>query len=437
MEESLLSIGIKLIAVVFLVLANGFFVATEFALVSVRRTRIDQLAEEGNRLAGVVRQALTHLDDYIAATQLGITMASLALGWIGEPALAHLLEPALAFLPTNMVGITSHTLAVAIAFSLITTLHIVIGELAPKTIALQRSEATSMMVALPIDIFLKVFRPFIVLMNSIGRAVVRLVGLQPASEHESVHSEEEIRMLLAASTAAGMIEQEEQAMIQSVFEFGDLTADQVMTPRTEMTAVPANMDLRQLVTLFTQTGHTRLPVYEGTLDNIVGVAHALDLLRVRQSNGQAPATVRGLMREVLTVPETLPLSRLLGRMKRLKTRLAIVIDEYGGTAGLVTLEDLVERIVGDVQDEFDIPEEVDVQPLGERSALVNGLMLLEDFNDHFRTDLTDEYNETVGGFVMGCLGRIPHVGDEVQAGGLTLHVEEMDGLRVARLRVEV
>ncbi|MCW5851199.1 MAG: HlyC/CorC family transporter [Anaerolineae bacterium] len=437
MEESLLSIGIKLIAVVFLVLANGFFVATEFALVSVRRTRIDQLAEEGNRLAGVVQQALTHLDDYIAATQLGITMASLALGWIGEPALAHLLEPALAFLPTNLVGITSHTLAVAIAFSLITTLHIVIGELAPKTIALQRAEATSMMVALPIDIFLKVFRPFIVLMNSIGRGVVRLVGLQPASEHESVHSEEEIRMLLAASTAAGMIEQEEQAMIQSVFEFGDLTADQVMTPRTEMTAVPANMDLPQLVTLFTQTGHTRLPVYEGTLDNIVGVVHALDLLRVRQNGGPAPATVRGLMREVLTVPETLPLSRVLGRMKRLKTRVAILLDEYGGTAGLVTLEDLVERIVGDVQDEFDRPEEVDVQPLGDHVALVNGLMLLEDFNEYFRTDLTDEYNETVGGFVMGCLGRIPQVGDEVRAGSVMLHVEEMDGLRVARLRVEV
>ena len=436
MEESLLSIIIKLVAVVFLVLANGFFVATEFALVSVRRTRIDQLADEGNRLAGVVRQALTHLDDYIAATQLGITMASLALGWIGEPALAHLLEPALSFLPTNLVGITTHTLAVAIAFSLITTLHIVVGELAPKTIALQRSEATSMMVALPIDIFLKVFRPFIMLMNGIGRGVVRLVGLKPTSEHESVHSEEEIRMLLAASTAAGMIEKEEQAMIQSVFEFGDLTADQVMTPRTEMTAVPATTGVPQLVTLFTETGHTRLPVYEGTLDNIVGIVHALDLLRGRQ-NGHLPTTVRDLMREVLTVPETITLSRLLGRMKRLKTRIAIVIDEYGGTAGLVTLEDLVERIVGDVQDEFDQPEEVDVQPLGDRSALVNGLMLLEDFNEHFRTDLTDEYNETVGGFVMGRLGRIPQVGDEVQADGLTLQVEEMDGLRVARLRVDV
>jgi CBS domain containing-hemolysin-like protein len=403
----------------------------------VRRTRIDQLAEEGNRIAGTVKLALTHLDDYIAATQLGITMASLALGWIGEPALAHLIEPALSFLPPNMAGITAHTLAVGVAFAIITTLHIVLGELAPKTIALQRAEATAMAVAIPIDIFLRVFRPFIALMNGIGRWVVQLVGLHPASEHESVHSEEEIRMLVAASTAAGMLDQEEQDMIQGVFEFGELTADQIMTPRTELVAVPIAIDIKQLVMLFIDTGRTRLPVYEGTLDNIVGVVHALDLLRILQgSDPPSPYDLREIMREALNAPETISLSRLLTRMKRRKTHVAVLIDEYGGTAGMVTLEDLVERIVGDVQDEFDTPEEVYIQPLDERSAMVNGLVLLEDFNTHFKTRLTDEYNETLGGFVMGRLGRIPEVGDAVDAEGVTMRVEEMDGLRVARLRVE-
>lgn len=437
MEESFLSIGLKLIAVIFLVFANGFFVATEFALVSVRRTRIEQLNDEGHRLAGVVKLALTHLDDYIAATQLGITMASLALGWIGEPALAHLIEPAVSFVPENMAGITSHGIAVAIAFAVITTLHIVLGELAPKTIALQRSEATSLVVAAPIDIFLRVFRPFINLMNGIGRWVVGLVGLKPASEHESAHSGEELQMLVAASTAAGVLQQEEQAMIQGVFQFTELSAAHIMTPRTEIVAIPMVTESHELVAAFLEQGHSRLPVYEGTLDNIVGFVHALDVLR-EFDKGLPTGTIdlRPIMREALTAPETTGLSRLLGRMKRRKTQFAILLDEYGGTAGMVTLEDLLERIVGDVQDEFDIPEEAEIKLLNDNKTDISGLLLIDDFNEHFQTRLTDEYSETIGGYVMGQLGRIPSVGDEVHVEGLALRVQEMDGLRVARIHVE-
>ena len=277
METGVLDVGVRLLAVLALVLANGFFVAAEFAVISVRKTRIDQLLAEGSRMARPVRRALDSPDQFIAATQLGITMASLGLGWIGEPALASLFEPLLHGLPAELSAATSHTVAVAIAFMIITALHIVLGELAPKTVALQYPETTSLIVAKPTELFLKVFKPFIRTLNAMGWAVVRLFGMKAASGHGLVHSEEELKMLVTASQQAGVLEEDEEQMLHRVFHFAEFTAAEMMVPRTEMAAVKADASIKEVVDLVWRGRHTSLPVYRGELDNIIGIMLLPDL----------------------------------------------------------------------------------------------------------------------------------------------------------------
>src|SRR5215217_3278484 len=277
MEYSLAGILWRLAGVLALVFANGFFVAAEFAIVTVRKTRIDQLIAEGNKRALAVRRAVTDPDSYIAATQLGITMASLGLGWIGEPALAEFVTPAVKFLPTGIAEATAHSISVAIAFAIVTALHITLGELAPKTIALERSEATALLVVRPTEIFMRSFWPFIRLLNGMGRAVVKMIGLHGSGGHAMVHSEEELKMLVTASQEAGVLEEQEEQMLHRVFGFADLTAGQVMIPRTELIAVPADTPLSGVMTRFGQESQTRLPVYKDDLDNVVGMLHAIDV----------------------------------------------------------------------------------------------------------------------------------------------------------------
>lgn len=438
---SILGLG----AVFALVALNGFFVAAEFALVSVRKTRIEQLVAEGKPSAKVVQNAIQHLDNYIAATQLGITLASLALGWIGEPSLAHLIEPVLGLvLPGGEVGPLSNTVAIAIAFILITSLHIVMGELAPKTIALQRAEGTALFIIVPLNIFRQIFRPFIWLLNNTGRFVVRIFGLDSGDAHAKVHSVEELEMLVTESREAGYLDRDEEVLLRRVFDFGDKTARQVMIPRTEVIGVPEKATLQTLISLAADERYTRYPVYHNSLDNIVGVIHVKDLfglLRNGFSPEQANQTFKlsQIMRPVLNVPETVHVADLLTQMRARQAHMAVVIDEYGGTAGIVTLEDILEEIVGDVRDEFDtkeggVQEEIEAGPNG--TTLVSGLYQLQDARDRFglpiQEEELDEY-DTLGGYIQGRLGRVPSIGDSIMVGDYKLQVEQMDGLRLDRV----
>ena len=431
MDEGLIDIAGRLGAVLALVFANGFFVAAEFALVTVRKTRVDQLIAEGNRRAISVRQAISQPDNYIAATQLGITMASLGLGWLGEPAIARLIEPLLQGLPAGWARTSSHSIAIAIAFAFITALHIVFGELAPKTIALQNPEATSLLVATPTRVFMKVFWPFIALLNGMGRRAVAVVGLRPPSGHSMVHSEEELKMLVTASQEAGVIEEDEEQMLHRVFGFGDLTAGHVMVPRTEVTGIHVEASLDEVVARIAEQPQPWLPVFGASPDDVPGFLHVEDLFAALRKPA-AEFQVRGYLREAMTVPETMKADEVLEEMKRHRTHHAVVIDEYGGTAGVITFEGLMERIVGEVGSEAR-PAGRKVTVLADGSALIDGLALATDINEQFGMHIDEDVYNTVGGFVLGELGRRARVGDRIEVEGRTLRVEALDALRVARV----
>jgi magnesium and cobalt exporter, CNNM family len=421
--------ALGLAAILALVFANGFFVAAEFALVTVRKTRIDQLIAEGHRGARTVRRALTDPDRYIAATQLGITMASLGLGWIGEPALASVIEPAFGVLGQSIATVTAHSIAVTLSFAVITALHIVLGELAPKTVALQHSEPIALLVARPTELFMFACWPFIYGLNSLGALVVRTVGLKPPSGHSLVHSEEELKMLVTASQEAGVLEEEEEQMLHRVFGFSDLSAGQVMVPRTEMVAVSLDASLASVADTVARSGHPRLPVYRKNLDDIAGVVHVTDLFTLVTA-GTVPADLSSVVRDAFTVPETMPAGDLLSEMRSRHTTLAIVIDEFGGTAGMVTFAGLMERIVGEVG-----PDGADtrITVLADGSALIDGLTLIGDINTRFGLHIDEAAYNTIGGYVLGRLGRRARVGDRFETERRTLRVEALDGLRVARV----
>lgn len=427
MEFSPAGITWRLIGVLALVFANAFFVAAEFAIVSVRKTRIDQLVAEGHWGARAVRRAVSDPDRYIAATQLGITMASIGLGWVGEPALASLIEPGLHALPATFVGPAAHSISVAISFAIITALHIVLGELAPKTIALERSELTALWVVTPTEIFMKGFSPFIRLLNGMGRAVVNVLGLRTRGGHALVHSEAELKMLVTASQEAGVLEEGEEQMLHRVFDFSDVTASQVMVPRTELVAVEADASREAVIDLLARSGYPRLPVFREHLDNIVGILHVTDLvsrLASSEAGGLHPGT---LARETLTVPETLGAVDVLAALGRRGVREAIVIDEYGGTAGMVTFESLMERIVGD------LGRAGRIVSLANGAAEIDGLTLITDVNERFALGIDEGTYTTVGGYVLGRIGRRAKLGDTCDIAGRTMRVVALDGLRVARV----
>jgi CBS domain containing-hemolysin-like protein len=430
MDPSLAGVLWRLGGVLALVIANGFFVAAEFSIVTVRKTRIDQLIAEGHRGARAVRRAVTDPDRYIAATQLGITMASLGLGWIGEPALATIIQPSFAFLPAHLAVTTAHSVAVAVAFTIITAVHIVFGELAPKWIALERSEATALLIVRPTELFMRTLWPFIRVLHGTAHAVIRAFGMRTADSRAMVHSEEELKMLVTASQEAGVLEEQEEQMLHRVFGFADLTAGQVMVPRTELVAVEADAKKDEVVSLLARYGHARVPVYRQDLDHVIGILHVTDLLKAITTDANGEVNVAALAREALTVPETLGADDLLGEMRRRGVREALVIDEYGGTAGLVTFESLVARIVGDLGRGAGRPK---VELLADGSANIDGLVLVTDVNERFGLRIDDTTYTTVGGFMLGRLGRRPRVGDAIDVDGRRMRVEALDGIRVARV----
>lgn len=425
----------RLAVVLLLVGLNGLFVAAEFALVSVRRTRIEQLIAEGNVLARTVRRAMDDPNRFISAAQLGITMASLGLGWVGEPALAHIFEPLFdLILPENMAFIGAHGLAVFVAFTLITFFHLVIGEQVPKMLALQRAEGTILLTAPPTQWVATIFRPLIAVVYWTTELVLRALNLRYEGEKHLVYTVEELEMLVIASAEGGQLDESESEMIHRVFNFADLTAHQIMVPRTEIVAVPTSISIPELAAVIRREGRSRLPVYQDTLDNIVGVVYVKDLFLAMERTAVDDIEVRSITRQVLTVPESLSVDELLAMMKARRTHMAIVIDEFGGTAGLTTLEDVLEVIVGEVQDEFERPM-IDFEELDDGSVRVNGLMLIEEFGRRMGVSISDPDFDTIGGFVFGRIGRKPELGDEVLEAGLVLKIDAMDGLRIARLRV--
>jgi CBS domain containing-hemolysin-like protein len=433
--ESTLGIDLLRIVVVFLlVLANGFFVAAEFALVSVRRTRVAELVAQGHQGAKWVHRALENPDRVIAATQLGITLASLGLGWVGEPALAHLLNPLINLFPVGVQDEVSHSIAAGLAFAIITFLHVVVGELAPKSIALQNPENTSLIVARPTIWTEWVFKPAIWALNGTGNFLLKLVGVEPASGHELVHSVEELKMLVTASAEVGVVETEESEILHAVFNFGELLVRQVMIPRTEVLAFEADLLISECVEIAAQSTFTKFPVYDDVLDNILGVVHIKDLLRTLLDPLQQNQKVRALVREALFVPETVHVRSVLQLFRARRQHIAIVMDEFGGTAGLVTLEDLLEEIVGEVGDPFDtIQPEIQVNANG--TAIIDGLALIEEVNEALDLNLDDPHYDTIAGYVLGKLGCIPKVGDQVELDGIRMEVQSMDGMRIERLEV--
>jgi CBS domain containing-hemolysin-like protein len=434
MESTLTFDLLGLVAVVFLVLLNAFFVAAEFSLVSVRQTRIAELVGQGDATAETVQKALENPDRVIAATQLGITLASLGLGWIGEPALSHLIEPIIELFPVELRPGLSHSLSAGLAFAIITFLHVVVGELAPKSIALQNPEGTSLVVARPTLWSERLFKPFIWALNGTGNALLRLVGVRPASGHELVHSVEELKMLVTASTEGGVVAPQESELLHAIFEFGDLLVRQVMIPRTEIIAVEADLLLAEIIPLITESTYTKFPVYDDDLDNILGIIHIKDLLSTMQEAGWQNSTARSLVREPMYVPETLPVSKLLRQFRDNRQHIAIILDEFGGTGGLVTLEDLLEEIVGEVSDPFDkfTPE---IETLPDGSFLIEGLCLIEDVNNQLDLDLNDPAYDTIAGFTLGKMGRIPKVNDSIEYDKVLIQVETMDGMRIDRLKL--
>jgi len=416
--------------VVFVVLlaVNGFFVAAEYAMVRVRVTQLAELAEQGSGRARVAQGIANNLDAYISTVQVGVTGASLALGIVGEPAISALIAP----LFTPLIAVSEaafRVVSVLISFGLVTFLTLVLGELVPKYVAIQRALELALFAAYPLAFAYRMAYPFVWLVNRSANRIVRAMGITPAGDLD-VHSEEELRMLVAASTRKGILQESERVLVGNVLDFADTYVRQVLIPRTEMVAVPDDTPIAGLFEMARQHPFTRYPVYRGDLDHIVGVVHLKDLVS-REPHGGTAADV---MRSVPIIPETMRLDQALAEFRRQRTQLAIVVDEFGGTAGLITIEDIIEELIGDVQDEFDreMPQFVQ-EPSG--TFLVDGLATLDALRERTGLLLEDEPYDTVGGLVFGRLGRVAKVGDAVQVEGWRFEVTAVDGRRVARVRV--
>ena len=419
-----------ILLVFFLVFANGFFVASEFALVGVRRSRIEMLAARGSRSARRLLELLDNLNTYISATQLGITMASLALGWIGEPVFAHLLE---APLKGRVSDLTLHTISFAIAFAIITFLHIVLGELAPKTLALERAEKVALAVSWPMEAFYKVFRWPIKMLDWSGTKVVRLFGLHPSGEHASVYTEDELRRLIDVSRQSGQLKDEEQQLIHRVFEFSDAEVSEAMVPRTQVTGLPASATLADVRNAFASTGYSRLPVYGSNTDDIIGLLFRkdLDMGRINSEGFE----VKDFVRSPTFIPATGSLGEALRRMQAARVHFVFVIDEHGGMEGILTLEDLLEEIVGEINDEFDEEVREQIKRDG-KTYVLDGMLSVRDANEYLKLDIPEDGGyTTIAGFLMDRAGRILHRGDKVDHERGVFEIERVEKRRIIRVRL--
>jgi magnesium and cobalt exporter, CNNM family len=413
----------ELLAVGVLILLNAFFVAAEYGLVTARRTRIIELQHQGNRRARDVLRITTNPPYFIAAMQFAVTLTSLAIGALGEQALSNAFDN---FLAT--------VLAVVLAYLILTFLHVVLGELVPKGVALGHKEATALAVARPVRVFFVIFRPFIWVLERATALVLRALGLEPPGAENEPLSEAELRMVVSQSTRGGEIEEQEQEMLYKVFDFADKEASDVMVPRPEVVALSIDLPPEQALEAVMDSPYTRYPVYRDSLDDVVGILHVRDLFSGLRERGMHDVEIAEIVRPAHIVPETKDLAALLSEFRRTNQHMAIVVDEYGEMEGIVTLEDLLEEIVGEIEDEFDLPDE-SVEQVDDDTIKIDGTFPIDDFNDRFHTDLPAEDYHTIAGFVFGLLGRQPEIGDDISHDGMRFDVLEVEGSRIIKLAV--
>ena len=435
----------RLLAILALVLLNGFFVGAEFALVRSRRTRLEAMVRSGDPLARIALRASSNISRVLSASQLGVTLASLGLGWIAESTLAHIFEGVFEGLaPGIEIGLRI-TLAGIIAYTVLTYLHVVLGELTPKAAALQAPERFAKFLAPPLMLFAWIMSPFIWVLHRSANQLLRIMGQQKAGSEEAVHSPEELRMLVEQSQEGGALQSSDVDLIDAVFEFSEKNAREVMTPRTEISAFDVEAPLEEVLRVVEETQFSRYPIYQESIDNIIGLILTKDLLRLLLPGNPSDAGARAaefdlkkLLRPVHVIPGSREVEDVLADFKRRKEHMAIVLDEYGGTAGIITMEDLLEEIVGDILDEYDTPEDID-EPVLTRAGetLVSGSSNIGELNERFGLDIPDEDATTIGGFVFGILGRLPQTGDRVIAGGAIFTVKAMEGRKIDTLAVDL
>lgn len=425
---------INLILIFLLIALTGFFVATEFAIVKVRMSKIDQLIVEGKKGAKAAKKVVSHLDEYLSACQLGITVTALGLGWLGEPTVEKILHPLFEYLHFNE-SIT-HILSFGIAFALVTFLHVVVGELAPKTVAIQKAETVTLLFANPIIWFYRIMYPFIWFLNGSARVLVGIFGLKPASEHELAHSEEELRILLSESYKSGEINKNELKYVNNIFEFDEKLAKEIMVPRTEIVSISVEDSYDEILELIKNEKYTRYPVTDGSKDNIVGFLNIKELLTSRFTDMESNKEfhIDTFINPVIRVIETIPIHDLLLKMQKERTHLAILIDEYGGTSGLVTVEDILEEIVGEIRDEFDEDEIPEIRRINDGHYILDGKLLIEDVNNLLGTAFSDEDIDTIGGWFL-TQNFEASVGAKVEEAGFIFKVHDSDGHQIHYLEV--
>ena len=428
--DSIIGIGAGFL----LILLNGFFVGVEFSLARVNKTRIEQKVKEGNKTAVLILKALNKIDSYISACQIGITISSLTLGAIGELTIAKLLIPyAELYFPEDITGFAAHSIALPVALLLVTYFHVVIGEIIPKTIAYVNPEKTAFILIWPLEIFKLLSSPWVSILNLSASSILRIFGITDLRT-TFVYTEDELKMLLNISQEEGVLEESEKEMISNIFDFPDTVAREIMTPRTDMVCIEANKKIRDVITTIIESKHSRIPIYEETIDNIIGVITTRDVLEQIQ-HGNNEKLLKEIAKSVIKVPESKPIDDLLAELKRKSLQLAIVIGEFGGTSGIVTVEDIVEEIVGEIPDEFDREIEP-IQILPNNDFLIDGGLNIDEINEELGTTFSNEHYDTIGGLVFGLIGKEPSEGDEVESNGYILKVEIKDKQRIKLVRLK-
>ncbi|WP_045515718.1 hemolysin family protein [Neobacillus niacini] len=423
---------INLIVIAILIAFTAFFVSFEFAIVKIRSTRIDQLVAEGNKKAIAAKKIVSNLDEYLSACQLGITVTALGLGWLGEPTVEHLLHPL--FTQLNIPESASGILSFVIAFASVTFIHVVVGELAPKTVAINKAEAVTLIFAKPMIIFYKLMYPFIKVLNGSARIIVGMFGLKPASEHEEAHSEEELQFIISESYKSGEINQSEYKYVNNIFEFDDRIAKEIMVPRTEIVAFDKSQTLEECLEIVKVENYTRYPVIDGEKDNIVGMLNMKEVLTDYISGKNLDTPIDEYTRPVIQVIESIAIHDLLVKMQKDRVHMAILMDEYGGTAGLVTVEDILEEIVGEIRDEFDEDEVPEINKISEHKTVVDGKVLIDEVNDLFGLDIQEEEMDTIGGWILSEKMDVVE-GDKIKYGDYEFKVLEIDGYHIKLLEI--
>ena len=427
---------LQIFLVAFLIAMNGFFVAAEFCCVKMRPSRLETLIQEGNKRAVYAKKLTDELDEALSVTQLGITLASLGLGWVGEPFVAELILPITHSLGFNAT--VGHTISFALAFTIITSMHIILGELTPKSMAIANSEKILLTIALPMLIFWKVMYPFVMMLNVTANFVSHHLGLDNAGEGEVAHNPEEIRLLMEESHKQGLVDDTEVDFVDNVFDFTELSVREIMVPRTDMVCLYVDKSYEENLHTMLEEQMTRYPVCNEDKDHIIGFLHVKDLIGWRLAgNSQRHPNLAKLARKVFVVPESMDVTLLLKMMQKNRSQMAIVVDEYGGTAGMVTIEDIIEEIVGDIQDEFDEEERPEIEQRDENLFSVDAKLLLEELEDEFDIKIEDEDVDTIGGWLSDKLGGEPRIGQTESYNGNTFYVEEVDGVRITRVLVRL